>query len=98
MQACSVLPIDIVTVDLTNKLPFTLKYTQLTQVDNVMCIIHTHAYVHTHTHTHTHTHAHAHTHARTHLNLPKMRARNICSGTWRMTKAMARKAGQPTSR
>ena len=40
MQACSVLPVDIVTVDLTNKLPFTLKYTQLTQVDN--CVSYTH--------------------------------------------------------
>ena len=32
MQACSVLPVDIVTVDLSNKLPFTLKYSQLAQV------------------------------------------------------------------
>lgn len=31
LQACSVLPIDIVTVNLADKLPFTLKYSQLSQ-------------------------------------------------------------------
>ena len=41
LQACSVLPIDIVTVNLADKLPFTLKYSQLSQVYTYTKTLHT---------------------------------------------------------